>query len=94
MALTGDFARGFLLGAGVSAASALLLAPRSGAETRRAIADKKDELKERTAAKVSEYRGRGQQAADRARQALGSTKEGLKDAGRILREPNSDQRSV
>ena len=51
MSLTADFAKGFLLGAGVSAASAVLLAPRSGARTRRAIADKKNVLMGRTTAK-------------------------------------------
>lgn len=94
MAMTRDFAKGFLLGAGVSAAAALLLAPRSGAETRRALAEKKNQLKDRTSARVAEYRDRGQQAADKARRTLGSTKEGLRDAGRTLVQPVHDERSA
>ena len=88
-----DFGRGFLVGAGLGGVSTLLLAPRSGAETRRAMTEKRNLLKDQTAAKVSEYRDRGRHAVDKARETLGATNEGLRDAGRILVESGSNVRS-
>ena len=92
MALRG-FAKGFLVGAGLSGISTLLLAPRLGAVTRRSMMEKRNLLKDQTAAKVAEYRDRGRHAVDKARETQEATKEGLRDAGRILVESGSNARS-
>lgn len=56
----GAFLSGFLMGALVGGAIALLLAPMSGEETRTMIMDKSIELKEKTKDGVSDLQKRGQ----------------------------------
>jgi gas vesicle protein len=57
----------FLTGTAIGAAVALLLAPRSGRETREMIAEYGTEFKERA---VDEVRGRGEDAIDRGRNMI------------------------
>ena len=51
----GAFLSGFLLGALVGGAAALLLAPQAGEETRTIIKDKSIEIKDKTSEKAGEY---------------------------------------
>jgi gas vesicle protein len=75
----GDFAAGFIIGTLVGAAAALLLAPRSGEETRTMIRDKGIELQERSAQLGTEARMRAEeyqaQAKQKADQLAGQTRD-------------------
>ncbi len=66
----------FVLGAIAGAATALLWAPQSGEETRRLIADKAREGRER----ASEVAQRGREFVDRQRESLGGAIERGKEA--------------
>ena len=52
----GSFLAGFLIGGLVGAATALLLAPQSGEETRTVIKTKSIELKDKAASTTAEFR--------------------------------------
>lgn len=63
-----DFFAGFLVGALVGAAAALLFAPQSGEETRTLIRDKGIELKERADDLSEEARKRAEEIQDQAKE--------------------------
>jgi gas vesicle protein len=63
-----DFFAGFVVGALVGAAAALLLAPQSGEETRGLIRDKGIELKEQADELSAEARKRAEQVQMQARE--------------------------
>jgi gas vesicle protein len=75
----GDFFAGFVVGALVGAAAAILIAPQSGEETRAMIRDRGIELQERSAEVSAEARRRAMeyeaQAKERAQQISAQTKE-------------------
>lgn len=66
----GAYLAGFLIGGLVGAATALLLAPQSGVETREMIRDKSIELKEKAADSAEEALTRATKAMDDTRNRL------------------------
>jgi gas vesicle protein len=81
---TTDFLAGFVVGALVGAAAALLFAPQSGEETRALIRDKGIELQERSMEMSAEARRRAQefqtQAKDKAGELTDEWQTRVKDA--------------
>ncbi len=69
---SGDFIAGFLIGALVGAAAALLLAPQSGEQTRTLIRDKGIELKERADTLSAEARKRAEEMQEQAKERVGT----------------------
>jgi gas vesicle protein len=63
----GEFIAGFLVGALVGAAAAMLFAPQSGEETRVVIRDKGIELKDRAEELSTEARRRAEEAQSQAK---------------------------
>lgn len=63
----GAFMAGFIIGGLVGAATALLLAPQSGEETRTIIRDKSIELKDKATETAEETRHRAEKALEEAR---------------------------
>ena len=63
----GAFLAGFIIGGLVGAATALVLAPQSGEETRTLIHDKSIELKDKATETAELTRGRAENAAKEAR---------------------------
>jgi len=59
----GAFLSGFLMGALVGGAVALLLAPQAGEDTRMLIKDKSIEIKDRTSEKAGEYAQKTKESA-------------------------------
>jgi gas vesicle protein len=59
----GSFLAGFLIGGLVGAATALLLAPQSGEETRTVIKTKGIELKDKATSTTAEFRARAEEYA-------------------------------
>lgn len=64
----GAFLAGFVLGGLAGAATALLLAPQSGEETRMQIRDKSIELKDKAAETAEEYRIRADELSKLAKE--------------------------
>ncbi len=75
-----DFVAGFLLGAMVGAAAALLLAPSSGEEMRDTLKEKGIELKGRGDEMTEDARRRAAEAQERGRLALEEQKAKLQEA--------------
>ena len=88
----------FVLGMGVGVAAALLLAPKSGRETRDLLKGKADEGKEYIKRRSSELRGSASEMIDRGKEAIGRQKDNLSeavDAGKqayreVLRPPSPE----
>jgi gas vesicle protein len=72
----GSFLAGFLIGGLVGAATALLLAPQSGEETRTVIKTKGIELKDKATTTTAEFRTRAEEYA-RSRGLMPPTEEPL-----------------
>lgn len=70
----GAFLAGFVIGGLVGAAVALILAPRSGEETRRRIIDMSDELRETGQERIGQVRGVADSYAQRAGEAIGGAR--------------------
>ncbi len=93
----GAFMAGFIIGGLVGAATALLLAPQSGEETRTIIRDKSIELKEKATDTGAEARARAEAALKEAqarydeitRQAKEKTEELLQRGQVVLEEQKS-----
>ncbi len=81
----GAFLSGFLMGALVGGAVALLLAPMSGEETRTMIKDKSIELQEKTKDGVSDLQKRGQVVLEEQKTRL-SKKQEKTEEGIIVEE--------
>jgi gas vesicle protein len=84
----GAFLAGFVIGGLVGAATALILAPQSGGDTRQQILDKGRELRDTSGGRVGQYRqmadDRTRQYRERAGEALSSTRGRLQDtSGRL-----------
>ncbi|WP_420644735.1 YtxH domain-containing protein [Candidatus Leptofilum sp.] len=81
----GAFLAGFVIGGLVGAATAIILAPQSGQETRSQIANRSNELLQSGSARVQQVRSSagnyGQEYLDRAGSALSSTRQQVKDVG-------------
>jgi gas vesicle protein len=63
----GSFLAGFLIGGLIGAATALLMAPQSGEETRAMIKEKSIELRDQAVETAEEARRRAEEAANEAR---------------------------
>jgi gas vesicle protein len=77
---SGDFLAGFLVGALVGAAAALLFAPYSGEETRTLIRDKGLELKEQADDLGTEARRRAEEVQAQAREKASGLQSQVKQA--------------
>ena len=86
----GAFLAGFVIGGLVGAATALILAPQSGEETRTQIASRSQDLREAGGERVRHYRDVAdnytQEYRERAEQALDSTRDRLQEAGGQVQE--------
>lgn len=81
----GAFLAGFVIGGLVGAATAIILAPQSGQDTRSQIANKSNELLQSGGARVQQVRDSAgsyrQEYADKAGSALSSTRQQVKEVG-------------
>lgn len=77
---SGEFFAGFLVGALVGAAAALLFAPQSGEETRTLIRDRGIELKERADVLSMEARKRAEEIQDQAKEKAKDLQDRVKQA--------------
>ena len=86
----GAFLAGFVIGGLVGAATAIILAPQSGQETRSIIADKSNELIQSGGARVQQVResatAYSQDYLDKAGSALSNTRQQVKDVGGRVQE--------
>ena len=96
---TGDFIAGFLVGALVGAAAAVLLAPQSGEETRTMIREKGVELGQRAEElslqardRAEEYQTKMMQAVDEGKAAAAKRKEDL--LSQVSKEPPAEETSA
>lgn len=86
----GAFLAGFVIGGLVGAATALILTPQSGQETRSIIADKSNELIQSGGARVQQVResagAYSQEYLDKAGSAFSNTRQQVKDVGGRVQE--------
>jgi gas vesicle protein len=82
----GAFMSGLLLGGIAGALTALLLAPRSGEETRQVILEKSMEIKDKALETVDEARVRAEKAAEDARTAAQEYTQKLQDQAKNIQE--------
>jgi gas vesicle protein len=76
----------FLVGMGVGAAVAVLLAPASGDETRDAISQKAEEGKRFAKRKVDNLRDRANRVVEKGKQVVGRQVQAVADAGEGAKE--------
>jgi gas vesicle protein len=76
----------FLAGLGIGSAVAILLAPKSGQETRQYIADKTREANEFTRQKARELKIRAEDAVERGMDTVAQTKEQIATAIEVGRD--------
>ncbi|MEZ4592279.1 MAG: YtxH domain-containing protein [Chloroflexota bacterium] len=86
----GAFLAGFVIGGLVGAATAIILAPQSGQETRSQLANKSNELLQTGSSRVQQVRETAgtysQEYLDKAGSALTSTRQQVKDVGGRVQE--------
>lgn len=86
----GAFLAGFVIGGLVGAATAIILTPQSGEETRSLIANKSNELIQSSGARVQQVResaeAYSQEYLDKAGSALSGTRQQVKDVGGRVQE--------
>ena len=86
----GAFLAGFVIGGLVGAATAIILAPQSGQDTRNQIASKSNELVQSGSARMQQVRDNAgsysQDYLDKAGSALTSTRQQVKDVGGRVQE--------
>jgi gas vesicle protein len=82
----GSFLAGFVIGGLVGAATALILAPQSGQDTRSQIAGKSQELREQSGERFQQYRDLAGSRTQEYRERAGST---IADARGRLQETSS-----
>ena len=87
----GSFLAGFVIGGLVGAATALILAPQSGQETRTQIVDKSKELREQSGERLQQYRdladSRSQEYRERATSAVTTARDRLQEtSGPVLEQ--------
>jgi gas vesicle protein len=76
----------FLVGLGIGSAVAILLAPKSGQETRRYIANKTREANDYTRQQARELKDRAEDAIERGKETIAQTKEQIATAIEVGRE--------
>jgi gas vesicle protein len=69
----------FVAGAGIGALLALLLAPKTGEQTRKLIARKAEEGKDYVASKGREFRGQAEELVEKGKEVVTKKKERLAD---------------
>ena len=86
----GAFLAGFVIGGLVGAATALILAPQSGEETRTQIVNRSHDLREAGSEQVRHYRNMAdaytQEYLERAEQVIDSTRHRVQEAGDQVQE--------
>jgi gas vesicle protein len=86
----GAFLAGFVIGGLVGAATALILAPQSGEETRAQIVSRSHDLRQASGERVRHYRDVADtythEARERAGQALDNTRNRVQEAGGQVQE--------
>jgi gas vesicle protein len=70
----------FLAGAGVGALLALLLAPKTGEQTRKLIAEKAEEGKDYVVSKGQEFKGQAEGLVEKGKELVTKQKERLAEA--------------
>jgi gas vesicle protein len=83
----------FLMGLGIGSAVAILLAPKSGQETRQFIADKTREANDFTRQKAREIKIRAEDAVERGKETIAQTKEQIATAIEVGRETYNREKS-
>ena len=83
----------FLMGLGIGSAVAILLAPKSGQETRQYIADKTREANDFTRQKAREIKIRAEDAVERGKETIAQTKEQIATAIEVGRETYNREKS-
>ena len=83
----------FLVGLGIGSAVAILLAPKSGQETRQYIADKTREANDFTRQKAREIKIRAEDAVERGKETIAQTKEQIATAIQVGRETYNREKS-
>ena len=83
----------FLMGLGIGSAVAILLAPKSGRETRQYIADKTREANDSTRQKAREIKIRAEDAVERGKETIAQTKEQIANAIEVGRETYNREKS-
>jgi gas vesicle protein len=80
----GAFLAGFVIGGLVGAATALVLAPQSGEETRAQLATRSEELRRASGERLHQYREIADSAIGDARVRLHETSEQVQERARIV----------
>ena len=70
----------FILGVGIGGAVALLLAPKTGEQTRKLIAKKAGEGKDYVTSKGREFRGQAEELVEKGKDLVNKQRERLADA--------------
>ena len=83
----------FLIGLGIGSAVAILLAPKSGQETRQYIADKTREANNFTRQKAREIKIRAEDAVEHGKETIAQTKEQIATAIEVGRETYNREKS-
>jgi gas vesicle protein len=83
----------FLMGLGIGSAVAILLAPKSGQETRQYIADKTKEANDFTRQRAREIKIRAEDAVERGKETIAQTKEQIATAIEVGRETYNREKS-
>lgn len=89
----GAFLAGFVIGGLVGAATALILAPRSGAETRMQIANKSHELRQAGEDRVESMRGSALDYAAQMQEQVHHAGEVVAEQTRIVLDTGKEQAS-
>ena len=80
----GAFLAGFVMGGLVGAATALILAPQSGAETRAQIAAKGEEFRLASEQQIQEYRETASSAVSDAKERVNESSKQIQEQARIV----------
>jgi gas vesicle protein len=83
----------FLMGLGIGSAVAILLAPKSGQETRQYIADKTREANDFTRQKAREIKIRAEDAVERGKETIAQTKDQIASAIEVGRQTYNREKS-
>jgi gas vesicle protein len=83
----------FLVGLGIGSAVAILLAPKSGQETRQYIAHKTREANDFTRQKAREIKIRAEDAVERGKETIAQTKEQIATAIQVGRQTYNREKS-
>ena len=83
----------FLMGLGIGSAVAILLAPKSGQETRRYIAGKTREANDFTRQKAREIKVRAEDAVERGKETIAQTKDQIATAIEVGRDTYNREKS-